>query len=314
MSLLRVGAGGWAYFLVPDEGSLRAYSRGFDFVEVNTTYYVFQNLRTLTGWKRIAPSGFEFSVRCNRKLVDQYCADKPVDNEKREMFLASVERTCKILGANVLTILLNDSGARTVTGLARFFSDFHSKGTRIAVEVRGSAPTEELLETLAKNDGIHCVDISRGEEPLIDSGILYTRLFGKGEDNIYEFDDQELGQIAAKASSPRFEKSILAFHGVRMYRDAARLKTFLATGKFQKLSNYTGLDALEKVLKEDATFPLTKSQLIATQGWKLFDLTSDRRARAEELLRKLPEATFLSAGMVKDWLQRVTGQLSSRQR
>ncbi len=308
MSLLRVGAGGWAYFLVPNEGSLRAYSKGFDFVEVNTSYYVFENLRTLQSWKRIVPTGFEFSVRCNRKLVDQYCADKPVDNEKREMFLASVERTCKILGASVLTILLNDSGARTVSGLDRFFSDFHSKGTRIAVEIRGSTPTRELLDTLAKNDGIHCVDISRDEEPMVESGILYSRLFGKGERNIYEFDDHELEQLAAKASSPRFEKSILAFHGVRMYRDAARLKTFLATGKFLKLSNYTGLDALEKVLEEDATFPLTKSELVNTQGWKLFDLTNDRRTRAEALLKKLPETTFLSARMVKDRLERVNKQ------
>ncbi len=308
MSLLRVGAGGWAYFLVPNEGSLRAYSKGFDFVEVNTSYYVFENLRTLQSWKRIVPTGFEFSVRCNRKLVDQYCADKPVDNEKREMFLASVERTCKMLGANVLTILLNDSGARTVSGLDRFFSDFHSKGTRIAVEIRGSTPTRELLDTLAKNDGIHCVDISRDEEPMVESGILYSRLFGKGERNIYEFDDHELEQLAAKASSPRFEKSILAFHGVRMYRDAARLKTFLATGKFLKLSNYTGLDALEKVLEEDATFPLTKSELVNTQGWKLFDLTNDRRTRAEGLLKKLPETTFLSARMVKDRLERVNKQ------
>ena len=308
MSLLRVGAGGWAYFLVPNEGSLRAYSKGFDFVEVNTSYYVFENLRTLQSWKRIVPTGFEFSVRCNRKLVDQYCADKPVDNEKREMFLASVERTCKILGASVLTILLNDSGARTVSGLDRFFSDFHSKGTRIAVEIRGSTPTRELLDTLAKNDGIHCVDISRDEETMVESGILYSRLFGKGEGNIYEFDDHELEQLAAKASSPRFEKSILAFHGVRMYRDAARLKTFLATGKFLKLSNYTGLDALEKVLEEDATFPLTKSELVNTQGWKLFDLTNDRRTRAEALLKKLPETTFLSARMVKDRLERVNKQ------
>src|SRR6266849_1124472 len=305
MSLLRVGAGGWAYFLVPNEGSLRAYSKGFDFVEVNTSYYVFENLRTLQSWKRIVPTGFEFSVRCNRKLVDQYCAGKPVDDEKREMFLASVERTCKILGASVLTILLSDSGARTVSGLDRFFSDFHSKGTRIAVEISVSTPTRELLDTLAKNDGIHCVDISRDEEPMVESGILYSRLFGKGDRNIYEFDDHELEQLAAKASSPRFEKSILAFHGVRMYRDAARLKTFLATGKFLKLSNYTGLYALEKVLEEDATFPLTKSELVNTQGWKLFDLTNDRRTRAEALLKKLPETTFLSARMVKDRLERV---------
>jgi uncharacterized protein YecE (DUF72 family) len=306
MSLLRVGAGGWAYFLVPHEGSLRAYSKGFDFVEVNSTYYVFENLRTLLSWKRIVPTGFEFSVRCNRKLVDQYCGDKPVDNEKRELFLGSVERTCKLLEASVLTVLLNDSGARTVSGLERFFSDFHSKGTRVAVEVRGSDPTQELFETMVKNDAIHCVDISRDEKPMVESGILYTRLFGKGEKNIYEFDDTELKQLAEKASSPRFEKSILAFHGVKMYRDAARLKTFLATGKFQKLSIYTGLDALEKVLEEDAVFPLTKSELVNSQGWKLFDLTGDRRIRVGELLQKLPETTFLNARMVRDRMERIT--------
>jgi len=308
MSLLRVGAGGWAYFLIPHEGSLRAYSKGFDFVEVNNTYYIFENLRTLLGWKRIVPTGFEFSVRCNRKLVDQYCGNKLVNDEKREMFLESVERTCKILEATVLTVLLHDSGGRTVSGLERFFSDFHSKGTRVAVEVRGSAPTKELLEILEKNDALHCVDISRDEEPMVESGILYTRLFGKGEENIYEFDDHELKQIAEKASNPRFEKSILAFHGVRMYRDAARLKTFLATGKFQRLSSYTGLDALEKILKEDATFPMTKSELLNSQGWKLFDQTTDRRTRAEEFLEKLPETTYLSARMVRDRLERMIRQ------
>jgi uncharacterized protein YecE (DUF72 family) len=306
MSLLRVGAGGWAYFLVPHEGNLRAYSKSFDFVEVNSTYYVFENLRTLLSWKRIIPTGFEFSVRCNRKLVDQYCGDKPVDNEKREMFLESVERTCRLLEASVLTVLLKDSGARTVFGLERFFSDFHTKGTRIAVEVRGSGPTKELLETMVKNDAIHCVDISRDEKPMVESGILYTRLFGKGKENIYEFDDHELKQLVEKASSPRFEKSILAFHGVKMYRDAARLKTFLTTGKFQKLSNYTGLDALEKVLEEDAVFPLTRSELVNSQGWKLFDLATDRRIRAREFLQKLPETTFLSARMVRDRLERMT--------
>jgi len=311
MGLLRVGAGGWAYFLIPHEGSLRAYSKGFDFVEVNNTYYVFENLRTLLGWKRIVPTSFEFSVRCNRKLVDHYCGNKLVDDEKREMFLESVQRTCKILEATVLTVLLHDSGVRTVSGLERFFSDFHSKATRVAVEVRGSAPTRELLEILQRNDAIHCVDISRDEEPMVESGILYTRLFGKGEENIYEFDDHELKQIAEKASNPRFEKSILAFHGVRMYRDAARLKTFLATGKFQKLSNYTGLDALEKILKEDATFPLTKSELLNSQGWKLFDQTNDRRTRAEEFLEKLPETTYLSARMVRDRLERMINRSSS---
>jgi len=43
----------------------------------------------------------------------------------------------------------------------------------------------------------------------------------------------------------------------------------------------------------------------------LFDLTSDHRSRAEDLLKKLPEATFLSARMVKDRLERVIKQAPS---
>src|SRR5467141_3606337 len=292
MSLLRVGSGGWAYFLIPDEGSLRAYSKGFDFVEVNSTFYVFQNLRTLLAWKRIVPAGFEFSVRCNRKLVSQYCGDKLVNDERREMFLESVERTCKILEASVLTVLLHDSATRTVSGLERFFSDFHSKGTRVAVEVRGSGPTNELLETMVKSDAIHCVDISRDEKPMVESGMLYTRLFGKGEKNVYEFDDHELKQLAEKASSPRFEKSILAFHGVKMYRDAARLKTFLNSGKFPSLTGQVGLESLCEVLSEDAGFPTSKSQLVREQGWKLFDMTAEERVRARVVLEKLPEGAY----------------------
>jgi len=33
-----IGAGGWAYFQVPSMHPLVAYSRAFDFVEVNTTF------------------------------------------------------------------------------------------------------------------------------------------------------------------------------------------------------------------------------------------------------------------------------------
>jgi hypothetical protein len=34
-----------------------------------------------------------------------------------------------------------------------------------------------------------------------------------------------------------------------------------------------GLESLRSVLEEDAKFPVTKSELIEKQGWKVFDLT-----------------------------------------
>ncbi|HZD13158.1 MAG TPA: DUF72 domain-containing protein, partial [Candidatus Binatus sp.] len=155
MSLLRIGTGGWDFFRVPDEGSLEAYSRGFDFVEVNITYYAFEAGRAVLHWKRSVPTGFEFSMRCNRRLVRDYCSGKPVNRERRDLDLVSVQETCKLLDAKVLTILLHDSSTESVHGIENFFSDFHVKGARIAVEVRGASPTEELIQVLSKNDGIH---------------------------------------------------------------------------------------------------------------------------------------------------------------
>jgi len=162
---------------------------------------------------------------------------------------------------------------------------------RVAVEFRGAQPPKDVLGILHDHNALHCVDVSR-EDPKVESNILYSRLFGKGPDNIYEFDDNELKEIAAKASTPKFEKSILAFHGVRMYRDAARLTTFLKSGRFPSLTGQVGLDSLGLVLQEDAIFPTTRSNLIEKQGWKLFDKTSEERAWAKQVLEKLPDRTY----------------------
>ncbi len=288
---------------MPGEASLQAYSKGFDFVEVNSTYYELQGIDTLRRWRRAVPDRFEFSVRCNRALLDSYLS-KTSMGERRELFLLSVEQACKVLEANVLTILMNDCGAGAVSGLDQFFSDFHVKGTRVAVELRGSQVSPDFLRVLERNDAIHCVDISKDESPQVESGVLYTRLFGRGEGNVYEFEDNELKQILVKAESPKFEKSILAFHGVRMYRDAARLKVFSMTGEFPRLTESTGLDALQTVLEEDAVFPMTGLELLERQGWKLIDLTAKSRARACQFLQMLPSSgIFTSPRHVRETLE-----------
>jgi hypothetical protein len=79
-----------------------------------------------------------------------------------------------------------------------------------------------------------------------------------------------------------------------MYRDAARLKTFLNSGKFPSLTGQIGLESLGQVLKEDALFPTSKSKLSEEQGWKLFDKTTEERVRAGVVFEKLPERTYVS--------------------
>ncbi len=151
--------------------------------------------------------------------------------------------------------------------------------------------TIELLRDLGI---IHCADISR-ELPAVDSDIMYTRLFGPGQHNLYQFDDAELVKIGESVKESNSGKAYLTFHGARMYSDAARLKVYQKSGTFPKVTKAIGLDSLRSVLEEDARFPASKSELIEKQGWKVFDLTEKERVHASVLLERLPDRTFGSA-------------------
>ncbi len=146
---------------------------------------------------------------------------------------------------------------------------------------------------------IHCTDILK-EMPSTDSDILYTRLFGHGKHNLYQFDDAELLDIDTKIRENNLEKAYLTFHGARMYADAARLKVDEKNGAFPKVTKAIGLESLKSVLEEDAKFPATRSELIEKQGWKVFDLTATEHIHASVLLEKLPGRIF---GSVEEVLE-----------
>jgi uncharacterized protein YecE (DUF72 family) len=64
-----IGTGGWAFFKISGIHPLAAYSRAFDFVEVNSTFYEIPKIKRVESWRRIIPPDFEFSVRCNKNLT-----------------------------------------------------------------------------------------------------------------------------------------------------------------------------------------------------------------------------------------------------
>jgi hypothetical protein len=219
-----------------------------------------------------------------------------------------LEEVCKQLEAVVMTVLISASSPIKESELANrlrdFLGTFNADGTAVAVEFRGMRPSSEVLDIMKESGAVDCVDLSNSE-PRYEGRILYSRLFGKGEENIYEFDDEELREIAKKASAPKFEKSILAFHGVRMYRDAGRVKSFIEKGYFPKITSGVGTDSIRGVLSEDARFPTTKSSLLMDQGWKVFQDTGEVR-KISTVLEKLPEGKFNS-------LDELLAQLRSHQ-
>ena len=140
---------------------------------------------------------------------------------------------------------------------------------------------------------IQCTDISR-EMPAVDSDIMYTRLFGHGKHNLYQFDDAELLEIGRCVKERGKGNTYLTFHGARMYSDAARLKVYEKSGTFPKITKDAGLASLKIVLEEDAKFPATRSELMEKQGWKVFDLTETEHVHISTLFRKLPDRKYAS--------------------
>ena len=298
-----VGTGGWAYF--PVEPSLKAYSEVFDFVEVNSTFYEYPEARRVEGWRRTVPRDFTFTLRCHSDLTHKIGL-KPVD-EAYTVFGRMID-VCRILNAPFLHL---ETPARYVLDEERvkeaeaFFSTAALMGVRLAWEIR-SRVTPEAVKMMQDFNIVHSVDFSR-DTPSLESDVTYTRLFGKGRLNIYQFKDEELTEIDEKIRDSGARIAFLSYHGVRMNSDALRFKAFKQNGEFPPLTAQTGVESAKAVLSEDAKFPMTKEELVADQGWKVIDLTQDKRIRLSEMLSKLPRKRYENLGEVIQSLRLLYG-------
>lgn len=290
-----IGTGGWAYFQILGVHPLVAYSKAFNFVEVNSTFYELPSLKEVETWRKLVPPNFQFTVRAHKTITHEHMLQPTQETLKT---FEKMKQICTILKAPVMHLQTPPKFAFTENNIKHFrdlLSSINLGKLRLALEIRGTSPSKlslQLVKTMRDHNIIHCVDLSKGEMPIHESDILYSRLFGKGRHNVYQPTDEELVEIDKRATSGAFEKIILSFHFVRMYKDAARLKIYKETGKFPQITRTTGINSLEEVLKEDARFPTTKEALIRHQGWKLFDITQDKRARVAEILEKLPDKTY----------------------
>lgn len=308
MKEYRIGAGGWAYFNVPGLNPLVAYSRAFDFVEVNSTYYQIPSMERVQSWRRSVPENFKFSVRAHRSIAGTFKL-RPVETalEKFER----LREICATLRAGILHFQMPPAfklDSASVGDMRDFFSTINLGSLRIAMEMRGTDASKVPIEMLCMMHDcniVHSIDLSKGERPAYDSDILYTRLFGKGQHNVYEPTDAELAGIDARASSGKSQKVAMSFHFVKMYKDAARMKAYKQTGRFPKVTGSTGISSLEEILGEDAKFPATKQELIQNQGWKLFDYTPIERIHASCFLEKLSDRIYAGVNEVREELQGV---------
>lgn len=291
---IKIGTGGWAYFNVPGD-KLSSYSKTFNTVEVNSTFYEYPRFDRVKSWRRRTPKDFEFTVRCHQDLSHRYQL-QPIDPSYQ--VFSHMVKICSILNAEILQIQTPASFELTpsrVTAIEQFLSSVNTQKVRIAWEIRSRRDqplNKAVYEIMHNHNIIHCIDISRGEKLAYPNDILYTRLFGKGVHNIYQYTDKELKEVNRTIIQSGARKAILNFHTVRNYKDAARLKVFRKTGSFPKITSSVGINSLLEVLAEDTRFPTNKLKLIGDQGWKIFDWKDNQRRRVSEVIKKLPDQNY----------------------
>jgi uncharacterized protein YecE (DUF72 family) len=298
-----IGTGGWAYFNVPGKPSLKAYSEVFNFVEVNYTFYEYPDTRKVEQWRRTVPNDFTFAVRCHQDLTHKIRL-KPVD-EAYDV-LGRMFFYCGILEAPFLVLETPASYAmsKEAVDTARdFLSSANLRDVRLVWEIRAPV-TSAMIDLMRNFNVIQCVDLSR-EKPSVESDIVYSRLFGKGKHNLYQFTDDELIAVDREIDSISPRIAAMSYHGARMNTDAARYMQYKKTGTFLPVTSFTGVDSARAVLAEDAHFPMSKAELIEKQGWKVIDLTVDKRVHLSDLLLKIPEKTYNGIDEVADALEAI---------
>ena len=150
----RIGTGGWAYFQVPEMDSLTAYSKAFNFVEVNSTFYTIPGINEVTSWRKRVKSDFEFSVRCHQDLTHIYSL-KPIPESYQ--ILNKMLRICKTLDANILHIQTPSKFKITpskLNSIRDLLSSFQFKGIRLAWEIRQTQQWPSYLTNLMQDFNI----------------------------------------------------------------------------------------------------------------------------------------------------------------
>ncbi len=303
---IRIGAGGWAYFNVPGD-RLNWYSKTFDIVEVNSTFYDLPDVRQVKSWRNRVPDNFMFTVRCNKKLTHKIGFKPSAEAYKTYEKMKDI---CKVLKANILHLQTSEKSKINITDTQDFFSSINTDNVSLVWEIRGEKRMADnfkhkLFNIMQENNITHCVDLSKDEPAYQNDELAYTRLFGRGNHNLWQFTDEEIKSVNEKLVKQKSKITIAIAHTKKMYLDAARLKKHAEDGILLNTTKTVGVEAITEVLKEDAHFPCTKNELILNQGWKVVDIKPNKRERLSDIFKKIPNRKYENIRTLRDHLMKL---------
>jgi uncharacterized protein YecE (DUF72 family) len=185
--LLRIGTSGWNYphwrevfypSTLPQADWFGYYSRLFDTVEINNTFYQLPQEKTFDHWREQAPAGFVYAVKANRYLTHQKKlkdAAEPLCN-----FLSRVRRLQSRLGP--ILYQLPPNWNRNVDRLAGFCRLLPKDLTHVFEFRNRDWLVDETYAVLEEHGACLCIHDMLPRHPRrVTASTVYVRMHGAGE-------------------------------------------------------------------------------------------------------------------------------------
>jgi len=182
-----VGCSGWSYSswqgpfypsIIENAGWLKYYSRVFDYVEIDSSFYNIPNIITVNNWANRTPQNFKFTAKFPRVITHEKRL-KDVDKELDQFFesIGPLSRKTLALLIQLPPSMQIFEGLESLRELVRELDT----GFRYAVEVRHPSWFQDLAYNFFANNGISMVWSQLAElktPPVVTSDFLYLRLIG----------------------------------------------------------------------------------------------------------------------------------------
>jgi len=182
---VRIGTSGWNYqhwrgpFYpedLRDKEMLSFYSRHFDTVEINNSFYQLPLIKTFGLWRDTTPRDFSFAVKASRFITHMKKLKAPKTSTRK--FLARVEGLDEKLGP--ILFQLPPSWRCNIERLAAFVESLPEKHS-FSFEFRDQSwHLKEVYDLLKKHNIAFCIYHLNGfDSPLqVTANFVYVRLHG----------------------------------------------------------------------------------------------------------------------------------------
>jgi len=236
---IRIGIGGWTYppwrgtfypDKLPHSKELEYASRQFRTLEINATFYGRQKPKSWEAWEKVAPEGFQFSIKGSR-----FCVTRSRLCEGAEGIGNFFAQGFAALGSKLGPILWQFAPRRKFDAddIGGFIDLLPEKvdgiALRHAIEPRHESFRDEKFFEICRNRNIAVVFEDSDEYPLIEADtadFTYARLQRMSEDVPSGYDDAALDGFATKArqwSRGGRDAYIFMINGAKVRAPAAAL-------------------------------------------------------------------------------------------